>query len=136
MHLIYNFKQSPRLAGARRGRKGREMIGEILRKMRCIYGYSVEEIGEDISSTPARIRSIEAGRESPRCLDLESYSKVFLPRRQAGGVKPSSLLLLSENHDKFAEKGLGKQFTRNLMIKLIDLMAAHTEEINENMEEK
>lgn len=97
------------------------MIGDALKKIRTIYGYKAGEISELLDISNSYLSEIENNKKQPSLELLKKYSDIF-------EIKVSSLLLLSENLDKWNNKDGGKIFIKNMMLKLIEKMSSNTEE--------
>lgn len=89
------------------------MTGEILKRLRAIYGYNAKEFSQLIEISPSYLSEIENDKKQPSLELLEKYSKIF-------DVKLSSLFLLSEYFEENDNTEKGSTFVRNLMMNLIN----------------
>ncbi len=96
------------------------MIGEVLKKIRNIFGYKAMELSAMLGISASYLSEIENNKKQPSIELLQKYSEIFK-------IRPSSLLLLSENL-KEDEKGVGADFIRKMMLSLIDVMPVPTKE--------
>lgn len=100
------------------------MIGEVLARMRKIYGYKATEMSAEVGISPSYLSEIENGKKQPSLELLKKYSEVF-------GIKLSSLILLSESYEEAEKKGKGTAMIRTMMMKLINGMSHIEEDIDE-----
>ena len=89
------------------------MLGETLRRLRGIYGYSAKEMSDLLGISSSYLSEIERGKKSPTLDLLNRYSAVF-------GIKTSSLMRFSEEFDCAEKHGAGQEFVTKLMSKIID----------------
>ena len=89
------------------------MLGETLRRLRGIYGYSAKEMSCKLGISNSYLSEIERGKKSPTLELLTSYSEIF-------GIRVSSLMRFSEGFDCAEKHGAGQEFITGLMSKLID----------------
>lgn len=89
------------------------MIGDTLRRLRGIYGYTAREMSSKLGISSSYLSEIENGKKQPTLDLLEEYSKLF-------GVRLSSLLRFSEDYDCAEKSGAGQAFITKLMSKLLD----------------
>lgn len=101
------------------------MIGEVLKRLRNIYGYKAVEISEKLGISTSYLSEIENGKKQPSLEHLKKYAELF-------GIKLSSLILLSESYEEAEKEGKGTTLIRNMMISLINGMSKNTEELNES----
>ena len=87
------------------------MIGDVLKRMRIIYGYKASEMSSELGISASYLSEIENNKKQPS-LDF--------------GIRLSSLILLSENMDEAEKSGKGTAFIRNMMAHLIQNMSAAT----------
>lgn len=95
------------------------MIGEVLRKMRGIYGYSASEMSKNIGISNSYLSEIENGKKEPSLELLEKYADIF-------GIKVSSLMLMSENvtsKDKWIE------LVKKMMTNLVNVLSSDSNEL-------
>ncbi len=90
------------------------MIGDTLRRLRGIYGYTAREMSSKLGISSSYLSEIENGKKQPTLDLLEEYSKLF-------GVRLSSLLRFSEDYDCAEKSGDGQAFITKLMSKLLDV---------------
>lgn len=91
------------------------MIGEVLQRMRKIYGYKAIEMSEKLGISNSYLSEIENNKKKPSLELLEVYSNVF-------EIKVSSLILMSEKLDN-APNNNSDDFIRKTMIKMINFMS-------------
>lgn len=89
------------------------MLGETLRRLRGIYGYSAKEMSYKLGISNSYLSEIERGKKSPTLELLTSYSEIF-------GIRVSSLMRFSEQFDCAEKHGAGQEFITGLMSKLIN----------------
>ena len=92
------------------------MLGETLRRLRGIYGYSAKEMSGLLGISGSYLSEIERGKKSPTLDLLNRYSEVF-------GIKTSSLMRFSEEFDCAEKHGTSQEFITKLMSKLIDVFS-------------
>lgn len=85
-------------------------IGETLKSLRNIYGYSGRELSQKIGISPGYLSEIENNKKKPSLEVLSEYSKAL-------DLKMSTLILLAEEDEKQLSKG--KNWIRKRMINLI-----------------
>lgn len=90
------------------------MIGDTLRRLRGIYGYTAREMSSKLGISSSYLSEIENGKKQPTLDLLEEYSKLF-------NVRLSSLLRFSEDYDCAEKNGTGQAFITKLMSKLLDV---------------
>lgn len=86
-------------------------IGETLRSLRNIYGYSGKELSEKLEISTGYLSEIENNKKSPSLNVLEKYSKVF-------NLKLSTLILLAEEDKESLSRG--ENWIRKKMISFIE----------------
>lgn len=91
------------------------MIGEVLQRMRKIYGYKAVEMSEKLGISNSYLSEIENNKKKPSLDLLEVYSNVF-------EIKVSSLILMSEKLDNTSNNH-SDDFIRKTMIKMINFMS-------------
>ena len=89
------------------------MTGEILKRLRAIFGYNAKEFSQLIEISPSYLSEIENDKKQPSLELLEKYAKLF-------DIKLSSLILLSEYFEESDNADKGSVFVRNLMMNLIN----------------
>ena len=92
------------------------MIGNILKRLRAIYGYKANEMSTVLGISSSYLSELENNKKQPSLDILKKYSEIY-------GMKLSSLILLSENLDEAERKNQGDTFIRNIMLRLIDGMS-------------
>lgn len=90
------------------------MIGDTLRRLRGIYGYSAREMSNQLGISSSYLSEIENGKKQPSLDLLEGYSEVF-------NIRLSSLLRFSEDYDCAEKNGAGQAFITKMMSKLLDV---------------
>ena len=100
------------------------MIGEVLKRLRNIYGYKAIEMSEKLGISASYLSEIENGKKQPSLDHLKKYADLF-------GIKLSSLILLSESYEEAQKEGRGSALIRSMMIGLINSMSKTVEESNE-----
>lgn len=98
------------------------MIGETLKRLRKIYGFTASELSSIINISPSYLSEIENGKKQPSLELLEKLSKLY-------GIKTSSLILLSEKIEDDNDRGT--LFIQKMMQSLILNMSKTLEEKNE-----
>lgn len=86
-------------------------IGETLKSLRNIYGYSGKELSKKIKISPGYLSEIENNKKSPSLNILEKYSEEF-------DLKLSTLILLGEEDEENLSKG--KSWVRRKMISFLE----------------
>ena len=97
------------------GREVFNMIGEVLQRMRKIYGYKAKEMSEKLGISNSYLSEIENNKKKPSLELLEVYSNVF-------EIKVSSLILMSEKLEDSSNNN-SDDFIRKTMIKMINFMS-------------
>lgn len=97
------------------------MIGEVLKRLRKIYGYKAVEMCGIIGISPSYLSEIENCKKQPSLELLKKYAKLF-------GIKLSSLILLVETYEEAEKKGKGAVMIRSMMMNLINSMSGPMEE--------
>jgi len=92
------------------------MFGDILKKLRLIYGYKAKEMSEKLNISASYLSEIENNKKIPSVDLLKEYARIF-------DIKLSSLILLSENYDDAIENNKSDAFIRKSMLKLITKMS-------------
>lgn len=100
------------------------MIGEVLKRLRTIYGYKAVEMSEKLGISASYLSEIENGKKQPSLDHLKKYADLF-------GIKLSSLILLSESYEEAQKEGRGSALIRSMMINLINGMSKTVEGSNE-----
>lgn len=97
------------------------MIGETLKKLRGIYGYTAKELSELLGISRSYLSEIENGDKQPTYRLLEKYSEIL-------DIKLSSLMLLAEGYNEADSKTSERALTARLMEKAIGLLARDSDE--------
>ena len=92
------------------------MIGEVLKRIRKIYGFKAVEMSESLGISPSYLSEIENGKKQPSLELLKKYASIF-------GIKLSALILLAETYEEAESKGKGTAMVRSMMISLINNMS-------------
>lgn len=90
------------------------MLGETLRRLRGIYGYSAIEMSELLGISNSYLSELERGKKKASLDLLDRYANVF-------GIRTSTLLRFSEKYEDAAKQGGAQQFITKMMSKLIDV---------------
>ena len=96
------------------------MLGETLRKLRGIYGYSASEMSRLLGISNSYLSEIEHGKKQASIELLERYAEIF-------DIRLSSLLRFSEEYGEASNQGAGQRFITKAMSKLIDSFSASHE---------
>lgn len=88
-------------------------IGDVLKRLRIIYGIKASDMAKELELSTSYLSEIENNKKVPNIKLLEKYAKIYQ-------IKVSSLILLAESHEEMKAKGKGDEFIRKLMIKLIN----------------
>ena len=83
-------------------------MGETLRRLRGIYGYSARELSEVLQISSSYLSEIEHGKKQPSMELLQRYADVF-------GLRLSTLLRFSENYGDAVNQGKGQQFITKMI---------------------
>lgn len=97
------------------------MIGEVLKRLRKIYGYKAVDVSEKLGISASYLSEIENGKKQPSLEHLKKYADLF-------GIKLSSLILLSETYEEAETEGKGATLIRSMMINLINSMSKNIED--------
>lgn len=100
------------------------MIGEVLKRMRKIYGYKASEMSTLLGISSSYLSEIENGKKQPSLDLLKKYSEIL-------GIKLSSLILLAESFEEAEAEGKGAIMIRQMMMGLINKMTIVQEENEE-----
>ena len=76
------------------------MIGEVLKRLRTIYGYKAIDVSEKLGISASYLSEIENGKKQPSLELLKKYAELF-------EIKLSSLILLSESYEEAEKEGRG-----------------------------
>lgn len=100
------------------------MIGDVLKRLRIIYGYKASEMCKLLTISPSYLSEIENGKKQPSLEHLRKYADIF-------GIKLSSLILLSETYEEAEQEGKGAVMIRSMMTSLINRMSKSAGAANE-----
>lgn len=89
-------------------------MGEVLRKIRMIYGYKAKEMSRLLDISPSYLSEIENNKKKPTLDLLEKYSKIFQ-------IKVSSIIAMSENYNEDLKNNLN---INKVMVRLMNYLAA------------
>lgn len=103
----------------------RLVIGEVLKRLRKIYGYKAVEMSNHLCISPSYLSEIENGKKQPSLDLLKKYAQLF-------EIKLSSLILLAESYEEAEKQGKGTAMIRSMMISLINNMSKTVGDRNEN----
>lgn len=101
------------------------MIGEVLKRLRKIYGYKAVEMSYQLGISSSYLSEIENGKKQPSLDLLKKYAQLF-------GIKLSSLILLAESYEEAEKEGKGTALIRSMMIGLINGMSKNIGEKDES----
>lgn len=101
------------------------MIGDVLKRLRMIYGYRASEMSKLLCISPSYLSEIENNKKQPSLDHLKKYAEIF-------GIKLSSLILLTESYEEAEKDGKGTAMIRNMMVSLIAAMSKSSGEQDEN----
>ena len=107
--------------------RGENVIGEVLKRLRTIYGYKAIDVSGKLGISASYLSEIENGKKQPSLEHLKKYAQLF-------GIKLSSLILLSESYEEAEKSGKGTALIRSMMISLINSMSKSVEDKNEASE--
>ena len=88
-------------------------IGEILKRLRVIYGIKASQMADNLELSTSYLSEIENNKKQPNLRLLEKYAEIFQ-------IKLSSIILLAESHEEMKMRGQGDEFIRKIMIMLIN----------------
>lgn len=100
------------------------MIGDILKRLRKIYGYTGVELSEKLNISPSFLSEIENNKKKPSLELLQKISDVY-------GIRLSSLILLSENYNDAEKQNKGSQFMQSIMSNFINKLSNNIEDPDE-----
>lgn len=89
------------------------MLGNTLKRLRGIYGYSAKEMSELLSISGSYLSEIENGKKKASMDLLERYSELF-------GLRVSTLMRFSEDYEDAEMNNAGQKFITSLMSKVIE----------------
>lgn len=105
--------------------RGENVIGEVLKRLRTIYGYKAIDVSGKLGISASYLSEIENGKKQPSLEHLKKYAELF-------GIRLSSLILLSESYEEAEKEGKGSALIRAMMINLINGMSKNAEGLNES----
>lgn len=89
------------------------MLGNTLRRLRGIYGYSAKEMSELLGISSSYLSEIENGKKKVSMDLLDRYSELF-------GLRVSTLVRFSEDYEDAELNNAGQKFITSLMSKVIE----------------
>lgn len=96
-------------------------IGEVIKKLRLIYGYKAAELSRRVDISASYLSEIEHGSKIPTLDLLQKFATAY-------GIKLSSLILISEEYTDMSDKGKSEQYVRRRMLDLINKMSEGLDE--------
>ena len=91
-------------------------VGDVLKMIRNIYDYKINDLADKLNISPAHISEIENNHEQPSMELLEKFAKFY-------DMKLSSILLLMKNPEEVKKYSETDFFIRKMMLKLIELFS-------------
>jgi len=101
------------------------MIGDVLKRLRGIYGYKAAELSSMLGISASYLSELEHNKKQPSYELLNKYAHIF-------GIKLSSLILLSESYEEAMRRGKGIASIQTMMLRLISKMSSDSEEADQN----
>ena len=89
------------------------MLGNTLKRLRGIYGYSAKEMSELLGISSSYLSEIENGKKKVSMDLLERYSELF-------DLRVSTLMRFSEDYEDSELNNAGQKFITSLMSKVIE----------------
>ena len=89
------------------------MLGNTLKRLRGIYGYSAKEMSELLGISSSYLSEIENGKKKVSMVLLDRYSELF-------GLRVSTLVRFSEDYEDAELNNAGQKFITSLMSKVIE----------------
>lgn len=89
------------------------MLGNTLKRLRGIYGYSAKEMSELLGISSSYLSEIENGKKKVSMDLLERYSELL-------GLRVSTLVRFSEDYEGAELNNAGQKFITSLMSKVIE----------------
>ena len=89
------------------------MLGNTLKRLRGIYGYSAKEMSELLGISSSYLSEIENGKKKVSIDLLDRYSELF-------GLRVSTLVRFSEDYEDAELNNAGQKFITSLMSKVIE----------------
>lgn len=89
------------------------MLGNTLKRLRGIYGYSAKEMSDLLGISSSYLSEIENGKKKVSMDLLDRYSELF-------GLRVSTLVRFSEDYEDAELNNAGQKFITSLMSKVIE----------------
>lgn len=89
------------------------MLGNTLKRLRGIYGYSAKEMSELLGISSSYLSEIENGKKKVSMNLLDRYSELF-------GLRVSTLVRFSEDYEDAELNNAGQKFITSLISKVIE----------------
>lgn len=89
------------------------MLGNTLKRLRGIYGYSAKEMSELLGISSSYLSEIENGKKKVSMDLLERYSELL-------DLRVSTLVRFSEDYEDAELNNAGQKFITSLMSKVIE----------------
>lgn len=89
------------------------MLGNTLKRLRGIYGYSAKEMSELLGISSSYLSEIENGKKKISMDLLDRYSELL-------GLRVSTLVRFSEDYEDAELNSAGQKFITSLMSKVIE----------------
>ena len=89
------------------------MLGNTLKRLRGIYGYSAKEMSELLGISSSYLSEIENGKKKVSMDLLDRYSELF-------SLRVSTLVRFSEDYEDAELNNAGQKFITSLMSKVIE----------------
>lgn len=89
------------------------MLGNTLKRLRGIYGYSAKEMSELLGISSSYLSEIENGKKKVSMDLLDRYSELL-------GLRVSTLIRFSEDYEDAELNSAGQKFITSLMSKVIE----------------
>ena len=89
------------------------MLGNTLKRLRGIYGYSAKEMSELLGISSSYLSEIENGKKKVSMDLLGRYSELL-------GLRVSTLVRFSEDYEDAELNSAGQKFITSLMSKVIE----------------
>ena len=89
------------------------MLGNTLKRLRGIYGYSAKEMSELLGISSSYLYEIENGKKKVSMDLLDRYSELL-------GLRVSTLVRFSEDYEDAELNSAGQKFITSLMSKVIE----------------
>lgn len=89
------------------------MLGNTLKRLRGIYGYSAKEMSELLGISSSYLSEIENGKKKISMDLLDRYSELF-------GLRVSTLVRFSEDYEDAELNNAGQKFITSLMSEVIE----------------